>query len=321
MINQEFGQTSDGRVVRCIELANDRMTASVLTYGAILQDLRFDAAPMVLGYETFETYEANPTYAGTTVGRFANRLAFGKTTLEGRPIVADTNAAGGHLLHGGANGASVMHWDIAEQSTTHVVLGVTMPDGHMGFPGNLDVRVCYALLDDATLEVTINATTDATTFCSFAHHSYFNLGGGADILDHRLVVQADDYLPTDDFGIPSGEIRDVSGSGFDLRDGPLLSKDHPIDHNYCLAKARRDLTYVGALFTDSIRMDIETTEPGLQVYTGHGLSAGFEPFGGVAIEPQIWPDGPNHKGFPSAILKPDETYRQVSRFKFSLENP
>jgi len=321
VINQEFGQTSDGRLVQRVELMNGRMTASVLTYGAILQDLRFDDAPMILGYYAFAPYEVNPNYVGTTVGRFANRLNGGQTTLDGRPIVADTNAAGGHLLHGGRDGASLMHWEIIDQGETHVALGVTMPDGHMGFPGNLDVRVTYALLADNTLEVTILGSTDATTLCSFAHHSYFNLGGGADILDHRLIVKADAYLPTDDFGIPSGEVRDVAGSGFDLRTGPLLSKDHPIDHNYCLTDVRRDLTHVGTLVSNTARMDIETTEPGLQVYTGHGLSEGFAPFGGVAIEPQIWPDGPNHNGFPSAVLRPDETYRQVSRFKFSRENP
>lgn len=319
----------DKSSVRQIRLKRDGLSVSLLSLGAVLQDLHLETRPhsLVLGHPDVTPYLTNPNYFGTTVGRFANRLRHGRAAEMGPTFQADINTPFGHHLHGGRDGASQRNWQISDHAEHHVDFTTILPDGHMGFSGALKVTTRYAFLKDQILQIEITAQTDAPTLCSFAHHSYFNLTGQPDISGHTLRVDAEQYLPVDAGGIPSGVIADVLETEFDFRATRAVSPLQPIDHNLCLSHQRRALQRVATLSAPSqnISMDISTTEPGLQVYTGHGISSNgtignngtaYGPCAGIALEPQLWPDAPNHPAFPSALLRPGETYRQVSQFRF-----
>jgi len=328
------GQHPDGTNVLQVDLERDGLAVKLLSVGATLQDLRI--APhkhaLVLGYPDPMQYLDNPNYFGVTVGRFANRLCAGQATLLGQPVQVEIDLQTGHHLHGGSEGVAVQNWVLRNHSRTHAQFEVTLPDGHMGFPGQLMATLTYTLLSNQTLELDIQAQTDMPTFCSFAHHSYFNLTGNADITGHHLQIDAATYVPVDVQCIPTGQVLDVAGTDLDFRHGRDVSPNSPIDHNLCLSSARRKIQRVATLTAPisveghgSLSMQISTTEPGLQVYTGHGIAFGgprghddvvYGPCAGLALEPQIWPDGPNHDEFPNAVLMPNETYHQVSHFQF-----
>lgn len=330
MTHSDVAQHGDGTSIRQVRLRRDGLSVCLLSLGAILQDLRVEphAHSMVLGYCDVTQYRTNPYYFGATVGRFANRLHHGRAADFGVAFQADINTPFGHHLHGGHDGTSLRNWRVSEISEHHVDFTTTLPDGHMGFPGALKVTTQYRLLQGRVLQIQITAQTDAPTLCSFAHHSYFNLTGQPDISGHSLCVDADQYLPVDKSGIPSGAIADVFATDFDFRSARAVSPAQPVDHNLCLSPQRRPLQKVARLSVprQNISMDIATTEAGLQVYTGHGIAAGgatgtngeaYLPCAGIALEPQLWPDAPNHAGFPSALLSPGETYQQVSQFRFN----
>jgi len=322
-----FGTTPDGTSVQRITLSNGELTAAILTRGALLQDLRLDGHPypLVLGYPDLPPYVQNPYYFGATIGRFANRLRNGIAMIDGTRHQLDRNTPQGHHIHGGREGTTHANWQIVDHSETATLLATRLPDGHMGFPGTLDVTVGFQLCAGPTLEIEITARTDAPTLCSFAHHSYFNLDGTATIDRHRLIVNATKYLPTDPDGLPTGDVRDVAGTAFDFRLGRTLLSDHPHDHNLCLATQRQPLSEAATLIGETgLQMRMITTEPGLQIYTGDGIAAdtpgllnmSYGPRSGVALEPQLWPDAPNHPAFPSATLFPGEAYRQVTQLSF-----
>ena len=193
-----------------------------------------------------------------------------------------------------------------------MTLEVLLPDGEMGFPGNLLTQVRYEILSDASLYIKISASTDEETLCSFAHHSYFNLKGEGYIWDHSLQVIANNYVDVDSTGIPI-QVREVKDSPFDFRLNKELSCNHILDHNFCISNQRNKIRKIACLSYGNISMDLMTTEPGLQVYTGHKL--------GIALEPQIWPDAPNNSSFPSALLSPNQIYEQETIFRFECENP
>jgi aldose 1-epimerase len=329
-----LGKHPDGTPVLQVELERDGLSVKLLSIGATLQDLR--CAPhkhaLVLGYPDPMLYLDNPNYFGSTVGRFANRLCSGKAFLMDKPIQVEIDPETGHHLHGGSEGAAAQNWVLAGHSKVHAQFELRLPDGHMGFPGQLTTRLTYTLLPSKTLEIDIKAQTDMPTFCSFAHHSYFNLTGNAGITGHQLQVDAQAYVPVDAQCIPTGQVLDVIGTDFDFRHARDVSPNCPLDHNLCLSNARRKMQPVATLTAlnasvskENLSMHIATTEPGLQVYTGHGIALGgplghngvsYGPCAGLALEPQIWPDAPNHDGFPTAMLMPNEVYHQVSQFKF-----
>ena len=323
------GTAPDGSSIQQISLERDGLSVSLLSLGAILQDLRITphSHSMVLGYPDVDLYLTNPNYMGATVGRFANRLRHGRAPSFDANLQVQTNTPFGHHLHGGTDGAWIGNWGVADCSHHDVVFTTTLPDGHMGFPGNLHVNTRYALLPERILDVQITATTDAATLCSFAHHSYFNLTGRPDIEGHSLKVHADHYLPLEQDGIPTGSVQNVADTEFDFRSGRALSVENFYDHNLCLSLERGELQHVATLSAPAtgIEMEILTTEPGLQIYTGQAIEEGgsighngfaYGPCAGIALEPQLWPDAPNNAGFPSAVLKPTETYQQRTQFKF-----
>jgi len=326
---ERFGIAEDGTDVLRVVIERDGLTVNLLTLGAVLQDMRLTGHdhPLVLGYPDLQPYLRNPNYFGATVGRFANRLRNGMAEIDGKPFQMDRNTPQGHQLHGGRDGTATHNWNIAESAPTHVSFDLRLEDGHMGFPGALDVRAIYRILPEQTLEIEICAQTDAPTLCSFAHHSYFNLNGDRTVKGHKLKVLADTFLPVHNDGIPTGKIADVSGTSLDFRTGRVLGDEPIYDHNLCLSDHRGDLRHVAELTGtgNGVALSLATTEPGLQVYTGQGIEQGgaiglngapYGPGAGVALEPQLWPDAPNNTGFPPATLEPGQVYRQVSQFSF-----
>lgn len=321
----DFGTTTGGKPVRAVRLRAGELTAVVLTRGAILQDVRLAGTPwsLTLGSDRLDAYEGPMAYCGALVGPVANRIGGAEAMVAGRLCRFPPNE-GPNLLHSGATGIHARIWEIAEASEAALRLRLALPDGLGGFPGNRVIEAEFALAG-AGLTLTLAATTDAPTLMNIANHSYWSLDGGHDIGGQRLRIAADRYLPVDAALLPLGEPREVSG-GFDLRTGRMLDLGEGYDHNFCLAEAPRALAFAAELTgRRGVRMVLETTEPGLQVYDAARLStAPFpghagQPYGahaGLALEPQRWPDAPAHPGFPSIALAPDQRYRQVTRWSF-----
>jgi aldose 1-epimerase len=319
-----FDRLPDGRPVERIHLRGPRLSASLLTLGATVQDLRLAGIdrPLVLGFPDVASYLGAGLYVGAIVGRFANRIGHGRFTLDGVARQADRNFLGRHLLHGGAEGTHAQLWKITEVGPDHASLRLDLADGHMGFPGAMRIEARFSVADDS-LDILLRAEADAATPCNLAHHGYFDLDGHADIHGHILQIAADHYLPVDDDLIPTGVIAPVDGTAFDFR------KPRPVgttsyDHNFCLAKARRPLTAVARLEGQSgLAMTVETTEPGLQVYDGRhftgpeGLDGRrYGPYAGLALEAQGWPDAPNRPAFPDTILRPGQQWQARTRYRF-----
>jgi len=327
---EAFGQLGDGRAVERVRLSAHGLSANILTWGAVLQDLRLDGVghSLVLGFPEFEHYPTRSPNFGSIVGRAANRIRNGQAEIGGKVYRFDRNVLDRHTLHGGAGGAGKQLWRIEEVGADFVTLALTLPDGHMGFPGTMDVRATYGILPGPVLEISISAETDADTVCNFAHHSYFNLDGGGDARRQEFQVHADHFLKLDEDFVPTGDVASVEGTLFDFRTArPLLSGDARYDHNLCLSRQRCACRPVARLkgAESGVEMTIETTEPGLQVYDGGKIRTDDLPgldgtpytaFSGIALEPQAWPDAPNQEWADQVLLAPGQIYRQLSRFSF-----
>lgn len=320
-----FDTLPDGRQVQAITLQGQLLRARVLTLGAIVQDLRIDGIdhPLVLGFDSSATYlSAAGRYVGALVGRYANRIGGARFQLDGRDIRLMPNE-GANLLHGGPDGIDRHLWVIGDLAPDRVELHLSLPDGDMGFPGKLDIRAVISVTDDA-LGFDLRASADAPTLCNLAHHGYFALDDTGDIRGNRLMIDAAHYLPVDAELIPTGAIAPTAGTAFDFRTTRAIGR-HPYDHNFCLSNARTALRPVAHMHGQGgLAMTIETTEPGLQLYDGHHFDgvAGLDgrhygPHAGVALETQIWPDAPNQPGFPSAVLRPGDDWRAVTRYRFA----
>ena len=325
-----WGSDLKGRVVHLISLVSDDLRANISTYGAVLQDLRCNDLPhsLVLGFPNLQPYLTNPPYLGAIVGRYANRIA--KARIDGATDHQrlDANQDGLHCLHGGSDGSSSRLWAIIDSGSDFVTLEDIIPDGHMGFVGTLRVNVRYQLAQ-SNLKIDITATSDAASLCNFTNHSYFNLDGRPQIDQHRLQVLSKRYLPVDETGIPSQAPTPVAGSKYDFSNFSALCENGTfakIDHNYCLNDRRRPITTVARLRTDTLDMEMASTEPGVHIYTGSGLSdfsakghAGYpyRAFAGIALEAQTWPDAPNRPEYPSPWLLPGDVYHHATVYHFA----
>lgn len=328
---EEFGTLPSGETVHQLTLTGGGLTAHLLTSGAVLQDLRLEGhdSPLVLGFPDFEPYLSRSPYFGAIAGRCANRIAGGQAVINGARFQLDRNDLGKHCLHGGADSMGKRLWRVEGHGPHHAVMAVTLPDGHMGFPGTMTARITFQLLRGGVLDIDIEAWTDAPTLCNLAHHSYFVLDDGPTISDHLLKVAATGYLPVDDELIPTGEVRDVAGTAFDFRDFAPVGRAHPVDHNFCLSQERAPLRPVAWLksLRSGVTMECRTTEPGLQVYDGAkinidlpGLTGrSMNAHAGIALEPQVWPDAVHHDHFPQALLRPEDRYHQHTQFVFTKE--
>lgn len=315
----------DGRRVDRLTLTGGGLTAQVLTLGATVQDLRMDGVdhPLVLGCPDPADYGGDGLYMGAIVGRFANRIGGARFTLDGREYRTDPNFRGRHTLHGGSRGTNSHIWTVEEAREDGATLSLVLPDDDMGFPGTLSIRAGIALREGGLI-FDLTAEADAPTPCNLAHHGYFNLDGGGDVRAHRLRIAADRYLPVDDDLIPLPGIAPVQGTRFDFRQARQIAPGE-FDHNFCLSDGPAAPRVVADLIGQSgIRMQLETDQPGLQVYDGlhfNGLAGldgrCYDHFAGVALETQGWPDAPNRPDFPDAILRPGQVYRHHSAYRFS----
>ncbi|WP_371170743.1 aldose epimerase family protein [Aliiroseovarius sp. 2305UL8-7] len=328
---EDFGTLPTGETVHRLRLTGGGLTAHLMTYGAVLQDLRLEGhkAPLVLGFPNFAPYLTHSPYFGAIAGRCANRIRDGHLELDGQTYHLDRNFIGKHSLHGGAVSMGKQLWKVVDHGSDHATFEITLPDGHMGYPGNLTAKAHFALLEGGVLDIQMEAETDAPTLCNMAHHSYFKLDDRETISDHLLKVSADHYLPVDDELIPTGEEIPVDGTPFDYSTLSPVSQVSPVDHNFCLSRQRTGIRPVAWLVSSesNVTMECRTTEPGLQVYDGAKINIDLpgldgRPMGahaGLAMEPQIWPDANHNETFPQAVLKPGETYHQHTQFAFSKD--
>ncbi|HYJ26564.1 MAG TPA: aldose epimerase family protein [Nocardioides sp.] len=327
-----FGQMPDGRDVRLLTIgAEPGPVVEVLTLGATVHRLVVacgdgERRNVVLGHPDVEERLASGNYIGGTIGRYANRIAGGRLTLEGRDVAVRTHDRG-NSLHGGPEGFDVRLWEVESHQADDLVLSLVSPNGDQGFPGTVTAKVRYTVERDA-VRVTMQANTDATTVVNLTNHAYFNLDGeGAGTIDgHELVVEADEFTPVDATGIPIGGHAPVDDTPFDFRTGkpigPAVRTEHPqvvdargIDHNFVVRGS--GLRPAAALTSPRTRTSVElwSDQPGLQVYTGNFLDgtrrgtsgSRYRQGDGVALEPQLFPDSPNRPEWPSAMLRPGET--------------
>lgn len=330
-----FGALPDGTEVQQISITGGGLTLAILTYGAVIRDLAFDAGQglksRVLGFTTLPDYLAHSPYFGCVAGRNANRIAGGQFTLDGRLYRLSLNEAGRTHLHGGHRGFSHRPWSLIDHGKNHVTLELTSPDGDEGYPGALSAQCTYRIAGDGVLDIRLAAKSDAPTIVNLATHSYFNLDGGADIFDHRLEIPAGHYLPVDAHLIPTGEIASVDSTPFDFRASRpvrVAESATTYDHNMVIDRKRAAAPRLLARLDgpkSRTRLEVHSTEPGLQLYDGAGLSPSvpglggqlYGPHAGICLEPQIFPDSPNHPNFPDAVLRPGEVYRQVTQYRFS----
>lgn len=319
----DFGTTGDGARVRRVALAAGRLTAGILTHGAILQDLRLDGRPLTLGAPDLAAYDDGPMrHFGAVIGPVAGRVRDARAPLDGQ-VLALGDAPMGHALHSGAAPLHAKSWEIADAGPAHVTLLARAAPGEGGLPGARRFSATYALQEEG-LRLTLAAGTDAPTLVNLAHHGYWHLGGPPGLDGHRLRIDADRVLPIDADTLPTGEIAPVAGTRFDFR-APKPLPPEMIDNCFCLADAPRPRTPCARLEgPDGTALELATTMPGLQVYTGEGAATpgvpghGGVPYGprpGLALEPQFWPDAPNHPDFPPIRLAPGETWRSDTLFR------
>jgi aldose 1-epimerase len=347
-VRQEpFGRTADGDDVARFTLAGPGIEAALVPLGATLTRLRAPdrsgkLGDVVLGFDALDPYLGAHPHFGSTAGRSANRIARGRFRLEGREVVLPTNVGRNHL-HGGPRGFGTVLWR-AEAFRGDDAAGVHFsydsPDGDQGYPGRLHTRVTYSIRPPGELRIEFHATADRTTIVNLAHHSYFNLrdGGASDVLAHRLEIAAARYTPVDDESIPTGELALVAGTPLDFR------SPHPIgeriaqmagdpggyDHNLALdAGGGPEPRFAARLSepTSGRALEVWTTQPGLQLYTGNYLDGtwigrGGHPYrrnAGVCLETQHFPDAPNHPAFPSTVLTPHDVYAHTVSYRLSAD--
>ncbi len=322
------------------------VSVSIMDYGAtivriVTPDGNGKPGDIVLGFDHFAPYMAKPPYFGATIGRYANRIAKGKFTLNKTAYQLPINdVSGPNSLHGGTTGFDKRLWktEPVDSDVPAVRLTRLSPDGEEGYPGNLFVSVTFSLNDKNELRIDYTATTDKTTVINLTNHTYFNLSGGGTILDDLLTLHADAYTPVDSTLIPTGEIKDVSGTPFDFRTQTPIGmhlkevggKPVGYDHNFVLNKGWFSQWAVAAEVKDAKSgrtLTCATDQPGLQFYTGNFLDGTIRgkngqtywQYDGFTLETQHYPDSPNHDGFPSTVLQPGETFTSSTVYTFGTE--
>jgi len=337
---QPFGQTPDGTPVEVYILINDNgLEARVMTYGATLVSLKVpDRAgkpgDIVLGYEALDGYIKNSPYFGSIVGRYGNRIARGSFSLDGLTYKLAVNNGENHL-HGGIKGFDKVVWEAAplpESGAAGVKLSYLSRDGEEGYPGNLAVTVVYTLTNENELKISYEAATDKATPVNLTHHSYFNLAGTGDVLGHELTINAGSYTPVDAGLIPTGEVRPVKDSPFDFTTPHAIGEritqvEGGYDHNFVLGGGGGKLDLAARVFEPKSGrvMEIHTTEPGLQFYSGNFLDGTitgkggkvYSKHAGFCLETQHFPDSPNRPNFPSTVLRPGAVYQSLTIHRFS----
>ena len=340
---QAFGQTSDGIAVDLYTLADGKAEVRITNYGGIIVSLRTPDRTgklddVVLGYDSFEGYRANPAYFGAIIGRYANRIAHGSFQLDGKTYSVPKND-GDNALHGGIRGFNKAVWT-AKQIKDGVELAYVSKDWDQGFPGTLTTTVRYTL-EGGSLRIEYSATTDKDTVLNLTNHSYFDLAGQGkgEVLGHVVKIDAARFTPVDSTLIPTGELKPVQGTPFDFQmphaigeridaNDAQLKLGLGYDHNFVLDHAEGQLAEAAEVYepTTGRILKVLTTEPGVQLYTGNHLDGSitgkqgivYKPRFALCLETQHFPDSPNHSSFPGTELKPGEKFHSVTVYEFSV---
>ena len=346
---QAFGTTGDGTTVYTYTLVNKNgMEARITNYGGtvlslLVPDSTGRTTDVVLGFDSLSDYIKDSPYFGSLIGRYGNRIGKGRFTLNGKEYLLAMNNGSNHL-HGGLKGFDKVVWNVLDRESVEgrtLALSYLSKDGEEGYPGNLSVKVTYTLIEDRNvLEIRYSATTDKPTVVNLTHHSYFNLAGAGsgDILSHVLSINADRFTPVDSGLIPTGVLKDVEGTPLDFRTPKAIgeriadSTCHQLkfgggyDHNWVLNKKAGALELAAVIREPSsgLTMEVVTTEPGLQFYSGnfldgHHIGKGAKPYKhryGFCLETQHFPDSPNKPEFPTTVLNPGETYSSTTFYRF-----
>ncbi len=335
-----FGTDKNGKIVTAYCIENSNLAVEILDRGATIRALRYQGIDVALGYDSVAGYEENGGYLGATIGRYGNRIAKGKFTLNGKEYHIDCNEGGKQHLHGGNEGYDKLFWK--EESLEENALTLSLQDDGdvTGYPGVLNVKVRFFVAED-TLSIEYTALGDKDTPVNLTNHSYFNLAGAGngDILDTQLQISASHYLPVDNDLIPTGELCKTEGTPFDFASAAksigqdITAKDDQLalgggyDHNFCLDGEGYRLAIVAYSPKSKIKMACLTDQPGVQLYTGNVLSTpvgkgtenGYGKHGGFCLETQHYPDSPNQAAFPSTVLKAGEIYNSKTAYAFSKE--
>ena len=323
---REFGRIGEAAVHEIVLRSEAGATASILTIGAAIRALEVPLRDgtrrsVVLGLETAPEYADNPGHLGVMVGRVANRIGGGRFRLDGREVVLPINDGGRNTLHGGPIGFTRRIWRIVGATATTVDLALTSPDGEEGWPGRVEARLRYAL-EGTALAITAEATSDAPTPVNLANHAYLTLSGGDDCRDHLLRIAAEFHTPVDDAMIPTGAVAPVAGTRFDFRAARPIGGDYDI--NFVLAGAPGEIARAAEVTAPDgrLRLEVETDQPGLQLYTAQWLGEAVVggrrvgARGGFCLEAQGLVDAPNKRHFPSVTLRPGATYRHATIYRF-----
>ena len=340
-----FGSIADGREVYKITLENSKGTVlSAINYGATLHSFVFGGIDILLGYDTVSGYvNGNGSYIGAAIGRFGNRIGAGRFELNGEVIQLNCNeTARGCHLHGGNVGLDKKIWnyELKDNADPAVTFTLSSPDGEENYPGTLNVSVTYTLTQDDTLRIDYHAVSDKDTIINMTNHAYFNPNGydGAPILNNLLMIPADEITAVDDCLIPTGELLSLDGAPLDFRTAKPIGEvfnalgewaaGGGIDHNFVLSREHTGKLVVAAQVVSpdtGIRVECRTTEPGLQIYDGHGLQENdgkdgikWGSFQGFCMETQHFPDSPNHPNFPTTILRAGEEYVSTTEYQLDL---
>lgn len=333
-----------GGKIETIEIARGPYRAQLLTLGATLRmldvpDRQRRPANIMLGYQDIEEYRGHPRFYGAIAGRYANRIGNARFSLDGREYHLPVNSGGAHNLHSGPLGYDQRFWEVEHRDLDTVTFSLLSPAGENGFPGTLHVQLVYTITEDGLL-MQLSATTDAPTVVNLTHHAYFNLAGeasGRPITEQWLQIPAHRITPVDGGLIPTGELREVAGTPFDFRKAKPIGRDIGVrdeqmvlgngyDHNFVIDTPAGSLRRVATAFDpESGRvMEVHSTDPGVQLYTGNFLAGGapgtsgrvYANREGFCLEPQKFPDSPNKPDFPSARLNPGEKYVHDIAFRF-----
>ncbi len=339
---KSFGNFDNQPVTEYTLTNSSGMQVSLLNYGGtvtklIVPDKNGNPGDVVLGFDSFDGYlQKNDPYFGSVVGRYANRIANGKFTLDGKTYTLAGNDHG-NSLHGGNKGYDKVIWMAEKLGDTSLKLIYQSKDGEEGYPGNLTAQVIYTLGSDNSLKLDYTATTDKATLVNLTSHCYFNLSAGKDstILNHQLQLNADKYTPVNDKLIPIGKIADVKGTPMDFRSAKPIGKDIQnvkggFDHNWVLNRTGNNLEKAATVYEPNSGryMEVFTTEPGIQFYSGNFLDGTLQhtknarkyaKHGALCLETQHYPDSPNEPSFPNTILKPGEIYRHTTVYRFSIK--
>jgi aldose 1-epimerase len=345
---ENFKTVYEGKQVGLFDLTNvNGMKVQITNFGGkivsiLVPDRDGRIGDVCMGYESFEGYRTGSGSMGATIGRFANRIGNAQFTLNDSTYRLAKNN-GPNSIHGGEKGFRFVVWDVQEATDRMLRLFYRSVDGEEGYPGNLDVTVTFTLTDENEIRIDYHAVTDKSTVINLTNHTYFNLSGEgfASILDHELMINAAQFTPIDEHSIPTGEYRDVKNTALDFcefhRVGARIDDDQEqlqlvggYDHNFVLDKAENELALAAILYDPLTRrvMEVFTTEPGIQIYTGNHLKGtgtdvgkGGKPYGprsGICLETQHFPDAPNKPGFPTTVLNPGEVFESTTIYKFSI---